>query len=145
MGAKDLLFADYDGYHQNSLNKVCHFIGIPLIVGTLIGLLLRWDFFTVGRIGISAGYVVLFGASAFYLLIAPGLALPMFAASAFLGALGRALPLRWAVALFVLGWIFQFVGHLGFEKKSPAFVKNAGHLLIGPLWVLEAAMGRRNR
>ena len=145
MSAKDRLFADYDGYHQNRRNKVCHFIGIPLIVATTIGLLLRWDFVTVGRFGISAGDGVLLGATLFYAVIAPSLALPMLAATAFLGALGRALPPSWAVGLFVLGWIFQFVGHLGYEKKSPAFLKNAGHLLIGPLWVLEAAMGRGER
>ena len=143
MATKDALFAAYDGFHQNVTNKVCHFIGIPLIVATLIGLLLRWDFFTVGRFGVSAGYLVLAGATLFYLVIAPSLALPMLAVSAFLGTLGRVMPLWWAVGLFVLGWLFQLVGHLGYEKKSPAFLTNAGHLLIGPLWVLEAAMGRR--
>ncbi len=113
MKTKDLLFADYDGYHRNPFNKTCHFIGIPLIVGSLLGLALRWDFVTVGRVGL-------------------------------VGTLGRTLPPAWAAGAFVLGWIFQFVGHLGYEKKSPAFLKNAGHLLIGPLWVLEAAMGRRS-
>lgn len=143
MPSKEALIADYDIFHTNVTNKVCHFIGIPLIVATLLGLLLRWDFFTVGRFGVSAGYVVLAGATLFYLVLAPGMALPMLAASALLGTLGRALPPWLAVALFLLGWVFQFVGHLGYEKKSPAFLKNAGHLLVGPLWVLEAAMGRR--
>ena len=145
MATTDALFADYDSYHRNVTNKLCHFVGIPLIVATLIGLLLRWDFFTVGRFGVSAGYLVLAGATLFYLFVAPSLALPMLAVTAFLGTLGRVLPLWWAVGLFVLGWVFQLVGHLGYEKKSPAFLKNAGHLLIGPLWVLEAAMGRRER
>jgi uncharacterized membrane protein YGL010W len=142
MTTKERLFADYEGYHRDAGNKVFHYIGIPMIVGTLIGLLLRWDFLTVGRFGISAGYVLLAGASLFYLAIAPRLALPMLAAAAFLGTVGRTLPLRIAVALFVLGWVLQFVGHIRYEKKSPAFMKNAGHLLIGPLWVLEKAMGR---
>lgn len=143
MATKEALFAAYESHHTNHANKVFHFLGIPIIVGTLLGLLLRWDFFTVGHFGISAGYVLLAGATLFYLVVAPSLALPMLAAAAFLGTLGRALPLWWAVGLFVLGWIFQFVGHLGYEKKSPAFLTNAGHLLIGPLWLLEAAMGRR--
>ncbi len=144
MKTKDLLFADYDGYHQNRLNKVCHFIGIPLIVGSLIGLALRWDFVTVGRVGLSAGHLLLLGMLAFYAILSPRTALPMLAALAFLGTLGRTLPPAWAAGVFVVGWIFQFVGHLGYEKKSPAFLKNAGHLLVGPLWVLEAAMGRRS-
>lgn len=143
MTTKESLFSDYDAYHMNPRNKVCHFIGIPLIAGSLIGLLLRWDFFTVGPVGVSAGHAALSGAMLFYLVIAPATALPMLAALAFLGTLGRTLPASWAAGVFVLGWIFQFAGHLGYERKSPAFLKNAGHLLVGPLWVLEAAMGRR--
>ena len=38
--------------------------------------------------------------------------------------------------LFMLGWIFQFVGHSVYEHKSPAFLTNFLHLLVGPLWIL---------
>ena len=41
----------------------------------------------------------------------------------------------WDWALFIGGWILQFVGHYAFEKNSPAFFRNLVHLLIGPLWV----------
>jgi uncharacterized membrane protein YGL010W len=40
----------------------------------------------------------------------------------------------YAIAAFVVGWIFQFVGH-AYEGKSPAFLTNLLHLLVGPLWV----------
>ena len=71
--------------------------------------------------------------------------IPLIALSVPLFIAALVVPGLWPLplALFVIGWIFQFVGHLGYEKKSPAFLKNAGHLLVGPLWVLEAAMGRR--
>ena len=42
---------------------------------------------------------------------------------------------RWAVGLFVLGWIFQFIGH-AIEGNQPAFFKNPVYLLVGPLWLL---------
>ena len=45
---------------------------------------------------------------------------------------------RWALALFVIGWIFQFVGH-AIEGNQPAFLKNPVYLLIGPLWLLRRA------
>lgn len=45
---------------------------------------------------------------------------------------------RWAVALFVLGWIFQFIGH-AIEGNQPAFFKNPVYLLIGPLWLVRRA------
>jgi uncharacterized membrane protein YGL010W len=43
---------------------------------------------------------------------------------------------QWALALFVLGWIFQFVGHY-FEGNPPSFLKNPVFLLIGPLWIVK--------
>lgn len=45
---------------------------------------------------------------------------------------------RWALGLFVLGWIFQFIGH-AIEGNQPAFFKNPVYLLIGPLWLLRRA------
>jgi uncharacterized membrane protein YGL010W len=49
---------------------------------------------------------------------------------------GWAIPFWVNVALFVLGWIFQFIGHSVYEHKSPAFLTNVLHLLVGPLWIL---------
>src|SRR3989442_12015615 len=37
------------------------------------------------------------------------------------------------VALFVAGWIFQFVGH-GFEGKPPEFLKDWRFLFVGLRW-----------
>lgn len=39
------------------------------------------------------------------------------------------------VGLFVVGWVFQFVGHY-FEGKKPAFVDDLMGLVIGPLFVV---------
>ncbi|MDM5336681.1 DUF962 domain-containing protein [Fictibacillus enclensis] len=42
---------------------------------------------------------------------------------------------RWklALALFIVGWILQFIGHL-FEGKKPSFLKHPVYLLVGPVW-----------
>ncbi|HEX7998294.1 MAG TPA: DUF962 domain-containing protein [Pyrinomonadaceae bacterium] len=45
---------------------------------------------------------------------------------------------RWALALFVVGWIFQFIGH-AIEGNQPAFFRNPVYLLIGPMWVVRRA------
>ena len=45
---------------------------------------------------------------------------------------------RWALALFVVGWILQFVGH-AIEGNQPAFYRNPVYLLIGPLWLVRRA------
>jgi uncharacterized membrane protein YGL010W len=45
---------------------------------------------------------------------------------------------RWALGLFVVGWIFQFVGH-AIEGNQPAFFRNPVYLLVGPMWVVRRA------
>ncbi len=45
---------------------------------------------------------------------------------------------RWALALFVVGWALQFLGH-AIEGNQPAFFRNPLYLLIGPLWLLRRA------
>ncbi len=50
---------------------------------------------------------------------------------------------KWALGLFIVGWIFQFVGH-AIEGNQPAFFKNPMYLLAGPMWIvnrLGAALG----
>ena len=47
---------------------------------------------------------------------------------------------RWALALFVVGWLFQFIGH-AIEGSRPAFFTNPLYLLVGPLWLLRRAAG----
>lgn len=40
-----------------------------------------------------------------------------------------------AVAMFVFGWVLQFIGH-GAEGNSPKFFQGPVFLAIGPLWVV---------
>jgi len=46
-----------------------------------------------------------------------------------------------ALALFVVGWIFQFVGH-AFEGKPPEFFHNWRFLFVGLRWWLAKVRGR---
>ena len=45
---------------------------------------------------------------------------------------------RWALALFIGGWILQFVGH-AIEGNQPAFFKNPVYLFVGPMWLVRRA------
>jgi len=47
----------------------------------------------------------------------------------------------WALALFVVGWIFQFVGHW-YEKKPPEFLKDWRFLFVGLRWWFAKLRGR---
>lgn len=49
--------------------------------------------------------------------------------------------LFWAVMLFIVGWIFQFIGHW-FEGKPPEFFKDWRFLLVGLRWWFAKIRGR---
>ena len=129
------MFADYAAYHQTKGNKWFHRVGIPLIMLTLLGMLARAGA-SVGGFRIDAAIVLIVVAEVVYLMLDWRLGALMLAISIAFYFLGWWIPFWINVALFVLGWIFQFLGHSVYEKRSPAFLTNALHLLVGPLWIL---------
>lgn len=46
-----------------------------------------------------------------------------------------------ALTVFIVGWIFQFIGH-AFEKKPPEFFKDWRFLFVGVRWWLQKLKGR---
>ena len=135
-------FADYASFHGTAGNKACHYVGIPLIVLAVLALLARVPLFAVGGFTVTLAEVALAVVTAYYLTLDAVLAAIMLAASVGLLVLGRPMPVWVAAALFVLGWIFQFIGHYVYEKRAPAFFRNLAHLLVGPLWIVAKAVGR---
>ncbi|HEX6177603.1 MAG TPA: Mpo1-like protein [Thermoanaerobaculia bacterium] len=125
------LFDDYASYHRTKGNKLFHRLGIPMIMLTLLGMLSRVE---IGPI--DAAIVLIAASSIYYVILDWRLGLAMILISVAMYAAGRALPMTVNVVFFVLGWIFQFIGHSVYEKKQPAFLRNFVHLLIGPLWIL---------
>lgn len=49
---------------------------------------------------------------------------------------------RWALGLFTVGWILQFIGHW-FEGKAPAFFSDIKFLLVGPWWWVQKTFGKK--
>ena len=88
--------ARYAHSHRHPINRMCHTLGIPLIL----------------------------------------LSLPLFIAAIFVDRL-RMLP----AALFVLGWLLQFVGH-AVEGKPPEFFHDWRFLFVGVRWWLAKMRGR---
>ena len=74
----------YKSKHRHPVNKLCHTIGIPMILVSVPLFFFNW---------------------------------------------------RWALTLFVVGWIFQFVGHT-VEGNQPAFFQSPLYLLVGPWWLI---------
>jgi uncharacterized membrane protein YGL010W len=134
------LFADYASYHKTAGNKAFHRLGIPLIMLTAIGMLVRVQLFhafpTAGGIRVDAAMLLIAASTIYYLTVEWRLALAMLAVSIAFYFAGAWMPMWLNVALFILGWVFQFIGHSVYEKQNPAFFRNFVHLLVGPLWIL---------
>ena len=133
--------ADYAAYHRDRRNIATHLVGIPMIVIALQILLSRpyWGF---DGWFITPALIVAVLASLFYLGLDRPLGILMtllLALTVILGvkvaALSTALWLTWGIGLFVVGWLFQFIGHY-FEGRKPAFVDDIMGLAIGPLFVV---------
>ena len=135
-------FADYGAFHATPGNKACHSVGIPLIFFAVLALLSHVPLVRLGGVTVTLAEPVIVAITLYYLRLDAALAAMMLVVSAALAAAGRFLSVPVAFGLFVLGWVLQFVGHYAYEKKSPAFYRNATHLLVGPLWILAKATGR---
>jgi uncharacterized membrane protein YGL010W len=138
-------FKDYASYHRTPGNQATHMVGIPMIVLSILGLFGHWilgDGVTGSELfRLDAGIIVWALTMLWYARMDWKLTLPFSLTGLGLYFLGRAIPVPALWALFVLGWIIQYVGHLKYEKKSPAFYKNAEHLLIGPFWIFAKIIG----
>src|SRR5205085_10448325 len=99
-------------------------------------MLARVPIFDIGSFRVDAAVILIVLSAIYYLALEWRLGIAMLGVSIVFYIAGAAMPMWLNVSLFVLGWIFQFVGHSVYEKKSPAFLRNMTHLLIGPLWIL---------
>jgi uncharacterized membrane protein YGL010W len=135
----------YAAYHRDRRNIVTHFIGIPLIVFSVaMGLALVHVPAALG--GVSLALVVTVVAVAYYFKLdyALGVAMLVYmAANLWLATVAAGMfptaQAAWiAVAIFVVGWIIQFIGHK-FEGMKPAFMDDLMGLAIGPLFVMTEA------
>ena len=126
----DQLLAHYGESHQHPQNELIHYVAIPVIMLSLIGMLFAiHTYLAYAFIGASGVYyarlsVVFLAAMAVWSLTSIGLLLLM---GPYL------LPI--CVGLFVVAWVMQFVGH-HIEKKKPSFLEDLQYLWVGPLFVL---------
>lgn len=140
------LMAQYAAYHRDRRNIATHFVGIPLIVFAISVLMARAEF-DLAATPLNAA-IVLWGLTALWYLTRGNLMLG--AATAIVNGVLTALAMTVAqgsmtswlvvgVGSFVVGWIFQFIGHY-YEGRKPAFVDDLVGLLVGPMFVVGEAM-----
>ena len=120
--------ADYAVSHQHPINKKIHWLCVPTIFASILGMVMSWQAaFTLVLIAL----VMLF-----YLRLSTQLFIAMGMFVLFCLAAIAILPVGFKLwfGVFVIAWIGQFVGHK-IEGKKPSFFEDLQFLLIGPAWV----------
>ncbi|MDO6677121.1 DUF962 domain-containing protein [Shewanella sp. 4_MG-2023] len=136
--------ATYKSVHLNPNNIRTHFIGVPLIIWSVF---LMLNFIPVNLLSLPNLYINVNVASAFaigtliyYFILHKGLALgltifivPVLITTTLAAQHGAGWLV--AIAVFVVGWAIQFIGHK-YEKAKPAFIDDLNQLLIGPFFLM---------
>ena len=146
----DALLDEYAVSHQTKLNIAIHYVCVPLIFFSLIGLLASIPMpESIGGIFPVAlapyahfGTLVILLGLIYYLRLSIVLFLSMLVFSAIVLfsihqiAVLQIAPL-WMLMLsvFIISWIGQFIGH-NHEGKKPSFLKDLQFLMIGPAWTM---------
>lgn len=152
MKTADEWLAEYARNHRDDTNKLIHWICVPIIVVSVVGLL--WsvpvpETFSNASPALNWGTVFLMAAVVYYFIMSISLAvgavpfvLFVVAVVAWLDRLNGPL---WAISLglFGAGWAGQLIGHWH-EGSRPAFFRDLQYLMIGPLWLIAGLYRRLN-
>lgn len=147
-------FEEYAVSHQNPKNKAIHYICVPAIFFSLVGLLMSIPTAFLGNLlhlnqPIIENWAVVFliFALVLYLRLSFAMAIKIAVFSFICLVLNfyisQFFPL-WAfsIGVFIIAWIGQFYGH-NIEGKKPSFLKDIQFLLIGPAWVVHNLFSKK--
>jgi len=154
----DLLFAEYAAYHQHPTNRLLHWIFVPLLLFSIIGLVTAIPFPHLAFLGKYNMFInwfsfLLAGSIYYYLRLSPLLSYLMLFTIGILFFFIVQLeyveqdggPALWQVSLciFVISWIGKFIGYK-IEGKMPPFLSSLRFLLIGPIWFIHIILKKFN-
>ncbi|MDH5366725.1 MAG: DUF962 domain-containing protein [Cyclobacteriaceae bacterium] len=147
MSKMQALLDEYGESHQNSTNKLIHWICVPSIFFSIVGLI--WSIpnnLLINLVG-NTWYsnwaaVLMLLVLIYYVTLSISLSIGMAAFGWICIFLANTLgtgdfaPL-WLISIiiFVIAWVGQFYGH-HLEGKKPSFFKDIQFLLVGPAWLM---------
>ncbi|OTG83424.1 hypothetical protein B9T33_03215 [Acinetobacter sp. ANC 5054] len=128
-------FDEYSESHQNKTNKIIHWICVPTIYFSIVGILAHFSALLTA--------VLLALAFIFYARLDIVLAVAMAALTLVMAWLIWVLPVGYGlyIALFIFAWIGQFYGHK-VEGKKPSFFKDLQFFLIGPICCIDSYLNK---
>ncbi|MEJ8848904.1 DUF962 domain-containing protein [Variovorax rhizosphaerae] len=127
----DRLLAHYGESHRNPRNELIHFVAIPAILLSIVGLLYALHpWVAYAFTAASLVYYAMLRSTVLWVTMALGTVVVLAAVR----GLGESvLPV--CAAVFVVAWIFQFIGHK-IEGRKPSFFEDIQYLWVGPLFVV---------
>jgi uncharacterized membrane protein YGL010W len=144
----DELLEEYGESHQNPTNKTIHWICVPLIFFSIVGLIasipsgILQSFMGNGNPYANWATLTLSLVLIYYVTLSIPLSIGMMLFGALCLFLANLIvrqeiaPL-WllSIIIFFIAWVGQFYGHK-VEGKKPSFFKDIQFLLIGPAWLM---------
>ena len=146
------LLNQYGESHKNSTNKLIHWICVPAIFFSIVGLVsivpFPWEIGIYDGINLNWALVALILVLLYYVSLSIPLSIGMllFSISCLLlcSKINDFDYALWTyVGIFVISWIFQFIGH-NIEGKKPSFLQDIQFLLIGPAWLMHFILKKLN-
>jgi len=143
----DRLLSEYGASHQDQTNKAIHWICVPLIFLSIVGLIAAIPSLPLkavmgNNIFATWATVALVFITLYYVSLSISLTIGMIVFSvsclviiSFFAKIGFAPLWLICIVIFVTAWIGQFYGHK-IEGKKPSFFKDLQFLLIGPAWLM---------
>ena len=134
---------EYGESHKNETNKLIHWICVPVIVFSILGMLYAIKLpFYMGHYQLNVGLIISVVALLYYFSLSASLSVGMFLYLSVCMLLAnliessRIMPLwLFSIIIFLLAWVGQFYGHK-IEGKKPSFLKDIQFLMIGPAWLM---------
>ena len=136
--------SEYGESHQDETNKAIHWICVPTIFFTIVGLFycIKLPLQLTPSLRLNLAMILVLAVTVYYLFLSRTLWIGMLlfglVCLAACNAIERSgvAPL-WLVCviLFIIAWIGQFYGHK-VEGKKPSFLKDIQFLMIGPMWLM---------
>lgn len=154
MKTLDQWFEEYAVSHQNPNNKAIHYICVPAIYFSVVGLLLSIPSSFLANIfklnnSLLENWAVLalLFVIVFYIRLSVSMTFKIGIFSAICLIVNyyieQLMPLWiFSLVVFAVSWIGQFYGH-HIEGKKPSFIKDIQFLLIGPAWVIENLFSKK--
>lgn len=127
--------SEYGESHQHPMNVAIHKVAVPLIMLSVLGL--GWSLSPLLAIAMAIAALIFYVALSVRIAVMMALFLALELGVVYgLSHLESVALWLLSLLIFVVAWIFQFIGH-AIEGRRPSFLKDLAFLLIGPVWVLK--------